>query len=59
MNVVRCKKCKYNPRITAKDLLKMLDETGTKVSLSAVKQVLHRQPERPLSKEEATAQNRL
>ena len=33
----------------------MLEETGTKVSISTVKQVLYRQPERLLSKEEATA----
>jgi hypothetical protein len=31
-----------NPRTTAKDLVKMLDETGTKVSISTVKQVLYR-----------------
>ena len=29
-----------NPRTTAKDLVKMLEETGTKVSKSTVKQVL-------------------
>uniref|UniRef100_A0A4W5P8G4 Syntaxin-binding protein 1 n=1 Tax=Hucho hucho TaxID=62062 RepID=A0A4W5P8G4_9TELE len=36
---------------TAKDLVKMLEETGTKVSISTVKRALYR----PLSKEEATA----
>ena len=30
-----------NPRTTAKHLVKMLEETGTKVSLSTVKQVLY------------------
>uniref|UniRef100_A0AAZ3PUR4 Transposase Tc1-like domain-containing protein n=1 Tax=Oncorhynchus tshawytscha TaxID=74940 RepID=A0AAZ3PUR4_ONCTS len=33
---------KINPRTTAKDLVKMLEETGTKVSISTVKQVLYR-----------------
>jgi hypothetical protein len=31
-----------NPRTTAKDLVKMLEETGTKISISTVKRVLHR-----------------
>ncbi|CDQ95053.1 unnamed protein product [Oncorhynchus mykiss] len=31
-----------NPRTTAKDLVKMLEETGTKLSISTVKQVLYR-----------------
>ncbi|CDR00661.1 unnamed protein product [Oncorhynchus mykiss] len=31
-----------NPRITAKDLVKMLEETGTKISISTVKLVLYR-----------------
>ena len=49
-------KVQINPRTTAKDLVKMLEETGTKVSISTVKRVLHHhKPERPLSKEEATA----
>ena len=30
-----------NPRTTAKDLVKMMEETGTKVSISTVKQVLY------------------
>jgi hypothetical protein len=30
------------PRTTAKDLVKMLEETGTKVSISTVKGVLYR-----------------
>jgi hypothetical protein len=30
-----------NPRTIAKDLVKMLEETGTKVSISTLKQVLH------------------
>uniref|UniRef100_A0AAZ3Q5N6 Transposase Tc1-like domain-containing protein n=1 Tax=Oncorhynchus tshawytscha TaxID=74940 RepID=A0AAZ3Q5N6_ONCTS len=34
-------KMKINPRTTAKDLVKMLEETGTKVSISTVKQVLY------------------
>jgi hypothetical protein len=44
-----------NLRTAAKDLVKMLEETDTNVSISTVKQVLYRQPERLLSKEEATA----
>ena len=35
-------KVQINPRTTAKDLVKMLDETGTKVSISTVKRVLYR-----------------
>jgi uncharacterized protein YneF (UPF0154 family) len=31
-------KVQINPRTTAKDLVKMLEETGTKVSISTVKQ---------------------
>ena len=31
-----------NPRTTAKDLVKMLEETGTKISISTVKRVLYR-----------------
>jgi hypothetical protein len=31
-----------NPRTTAKDLVKMLEETGTKVFISTVKRVLYR-----------------
>jgi hypothetical protein len=31
-----------NPRTTAKDLVKMLEETGTNVSISTVKQDLYR-----------------
>ena len=50
------RKVQINPRTTAKDLGMMLEETGTKVSISTVKQVIYRQPERLLSKEEATAQ---
>jgi transposase len=37
------RKVQINPRTTAKDLVKMLDETGTKVSISTVKQVLYPQ----------------
>jgi hypothetical protein len=33
---------KINPRTTAKVLVKMLEETGTKVSISTVKRVLYR-----------------
>ena len=36
------RKVQINPRTTAKDLVKMLEETGTKVSISTVKQVLYR-----------------
>jgi hypothetical protein len=32
-----------NPRTTAKDPVKMLEETGTKVYISTVKRVLYRQ----------------
>ena len=48
-------KVQINPRTTVKDLVKMLEETDTEVSISTVKQVLYRQRERLLSKEEATA----
>ena len=34
------RKEQINPRTTAKDLVKMLEETGTKVSISTVKRVL-------------------
>ncbi|CDQ71431.1 unnamed protein product [Oncorhynchus mykiss] len=34
-------KVQINPRTTAKDLVKMLEETGTNVSISTVKQVLY------------------
>ena len=36
------RKVLINPRTTAKDLVKMLEETGTKVSISTVKPVLYR-----------------
>uniref|UniRef100_A0A674E7Y3 Tc1-like transposase DDE domain-containing protein n=1 Tax=Salmo trutta TaxID=8032 RepID=A0A674E7Y3_SALTR len=36
------RKVQINPRTTAKDLVKMLEETGTKVSISTVKPVLYR-----------------
>ena len=42
MNVRWSRKVQINPRTTAKDLVKMLEETGTKVSISTVKQVLYR-----------------
>ena len=35
-------KVQINPRTTVKDLVKMLEETGTKVSISTVKRVLYR-----------------
>uniref|UniRef100_A0A8K9XWI6 Transposase Tc1-like domain-containing protein n=1 Tax=Oncorhynchus mykiss TaxID=8022 RepID=A0A8K9XWI6_ONCMY len=35
------RKVQVNPRTTAKDLVKMLEETGTKVSISRVKRVLY------------------
>ena len=35
------RKVQFNPRTTANDLVKMLEETGTKVSISTVKQVLY------------------
>ena len=34
-------KMQINPRTTAKDLVKMLEETGTKLSISTVKRVLY------------------
>ena len=50
------RKVQIIPRTTAKHLVDMLEETGTKVSTSIVKRVLYRhKPERPLSKEETTA----
>uniref|UniRef100_A0AAZ3RU75 Transposase Tc1-like domain-containing protein n=1 Tax=Oncorhynchus tshawytscha TaxID=74940 RepID=A0AAZ3RU75_ONCTS len=36
------RKMQINPRTTAKDLVNMLEETGTKVSISTVKRVLYR-----------------
>uniref|UniRef100_A0AAZ3NTG1 Transposase Tc1-like domain-containing protein n=1 Tax=Oncorhynchus tshawytscha TaxID=74940 RepID=A0AAZ3NTG1_ONCTS len=36
------RKVQINPKTAAKDLVKMLEETGTKVSISTVKQVLYR-----------------
>ena len=36
------RKVQINPRTTAKDLVKMLEETGTKVSISTVKRILYR-----------------
>ena len=36
------RKVQINPRTTVKDLGKVLEETGTKVSISTVKQVLYR-----------------
>ena len=36
------RKVQINPRTTAKDLVKMLEDTGTKVSISTVKRVLYR-----------------
>ena len=36
------RKVQINPRTTAKDLVQMLEETGTKVSISTVKRVLYR-----------------
>jgi hypothetical protein len=35
-------KVQINPRTTVKDLVKMLEETGTKVSIATVKRVLYR-----------------
>ena len=35
------RKVQINPRTAVKDLVKMLEETGTKVSISTVKQVLY------------------
>ena len=42
MNGFCVRKVQINPRTTAKDLVKMLEETGTKVSISKVKWVLYR-----------------
>ena len=36
------RKVQINPRTTAKDLVKMLEETGTKVSIATVKRILYR-----------------
>ena len=36
------RKVQINPRTTAKDLVKMLEETGTKVPIPTVKRVLYR-----------------
>ena len=36
------RKVQINPRTTTKDLVKMLEEPGTKVSISTVKRVLYR-----------------
>ena len=36
------RKVQINPRTTAKDLVKLLEETGTNVSISPVKRVLYR-----------------
>jgi Fe2+ or Zn2+ uptake regulation protein len=45
-----------NPRTTAKDLVKILEETGTNVSIFTVKRVLYQHNlKRALSKEDATA----
>uniref|UniRef100_A0AAZ3S725 Transposase Tc1-like domain-containing protein n=1 Tax=Oncorhynchus tshawytscha TaxID=74940 RepID=A0AAZ3S725_ONCTS len=50
------RKVQINPRTTAKALVKMLEEMGTKVSISTVKRILYRHNlKRPHSKEEATA----
>ena len=35
-------KVQINPRTTEKDIVKMLEETGTKLSISTLKQVLYR-----------------
>ena len=37
------RKVQINPRTTTKDLVKILEETGTKVSISTVKRVLYQQ----------------
>ena len=42
MNILWLRKVQINPRTTAKDPVKMLEETGTKVSISTVKRVLYR-----------------
>ena len=49
------RKVQISLRTAAKDLVKMLDETGTKVSISTVKRVLYRHNLKGHSKEEATA----
>ena len=36
------RKVQINPRTTAKNLVKMLEETGTKVSIPTLKRVLYR-----------------
>ena len=42
INALLVRKLKINPRTTARELVKMLEETGTKVSISTVKLVLYR-----------------
>ena len=41
MNIHCCEKCKSIPE-QQKDIVKMLEETGTKVSMSTIKRVLYR-----------------
>jgi hypothetical protein len=41
MNLLWCKKGKSIPEQQQKDLVKMLEETGTQLSISTVKQVLY------------------
>ena len=53
------RKVQINPRTTAEDLVKMLEETGTKVSISTVKRVLYRHNLKSLSARKKTLfQNR-
>uniref|UniRef100_A0AAZ3RAK1 Transposase Tc1-like domain-containing protein n=1 Tax=Oncorhynchus tshawytscha TaxID=74940 RepID=A0AAZ3RAK1_ONCTS len=42
MNLLWCEKCKSIPEQQQKDLVKMLEETGTQLSISTVKEVLYR-----------------
>ena len=54
------RKVQINPRTTATDLVKMLEETGTKVSISTVKQVLYRHNlKRRSARKKPLLQNRL
>jgi hypothetical protein len=39
MNLLLVRKVQINPRTTAKDLVKMLEETGTKVSTMGQKSI--------------------
>ena len=52
------RKVQINPRTAARDLVKMLEETGTKVSISTVKLVLYRQLKGRSARKTPLLQNR-